>query len=320
MAIDHKRIKRIMAVVDPTAYTQHAVTRAVAIARSCGAALELFICDFDPALSGRRFTDSDTLASKRREFVVDRSDYLEDLADELRESGINVECHVRWDNPVYRGILARIAEAQPDLVVKDTHHHSLLHRTLLTNTDWHLIRACPVPLMLVKSSDWPTRPVIMAAIDPDHQGDQQAALDRQILDYGAFFARQTGGTLHAAHAFFPAALLALTAGMARMPTAGGMTPEEVVARERARVETLLAAATAPYALPPEQVHLMRGSAEIVLPQAAAFLRASLLVMGAVSRSALDERFIGSVAERVLDRIPCDVLVVKAPDFETQPSS
>jgi universal stress protein E len=52
----------------------------------------------------------------------------------------------------------------------------------------------------------------------------------------------------------------------------------------------------------------------VLPRVTESLAASLLVMGAVSRSRLQEIFLGSTAERVLDRIGCDVLVVKPADF------
>ena len=37
-------------------------------------------------------------------------------------------------------------------------------------------------------------------------------------------------------------------------------------------------------------------------------------MGAVSRSRLREVFIGSTAERVLDRLPCDVLVIRSADY------
>jgi universal stress protein E len=37
-------------------------------------------------------------------------------------------------------------------------------------------------------------------------------------------------------------------------------------------------------------------------------------MGAISRSRLRELFIGSTAERILDRLHCDVLVVKPGDF------
>jgi universal stress protein E len=34
------------------------------------------------------------------------------------------------------------------------------------------------------------------------------------------------------------------------------------------------------------------------------------VLGAIARGRLRERLIGSTAERVLDRLPCDTLVVK----------
>jgi universal stress protein E len=36
----------------------------------------------------------------------------------------------------------------------------------------------------------------------------------------------------------------------------------------------------------------------------------MLVMGAISRSAVGRLLIGSTAERVLDALPCDVLIVK----------
>jgi universal stress protein E len=37
-------------------------------------------------------------------------------------------------------------------------------------------------------------------------------------------------------------------------------------------------------------------------------------MGAVSRSGLKRAFIGNTAERILDQLTCDVLVVKGPRF------
>ncbi len=47
---------------------------------------------------------------------------------------------------------------------------------------------------------------------------------------------------------------------------------------------------------------------------AAECHADIVVMGAIARSALKRVFIGSTAERVLETLPCDVLVVKPPDF------
>jgi hypothetical protein len=40
-------------------------------------------------------------------------------------------------------------------------------------------------------------------------------------------------------------------------------------------------------------------------------------MGAVSRSGLKRVFIGNTAERALNELPCDVLVVKPPGFAKQ---
>jgi universal stress protein E len=52
----------------------------------------------------------------------------------------------------------------------------------------------------------------------------------------------------------------------------------------------------------------------VVPRFAQKIAADVVVMGAISRSALKRMFIGSTAERVLEYLPCDVLVVKPPDF------
>ena len=57
---------------------------------------------------------------------------------------------------------------------------------------------------------------------------------------------------------------------------------------------------------------MRSTNDIVhaLPQMAEELKASMVVMGAISRSRFDRILIGNTAEKVLDHLDCDVLVVK----------
>ena len=309
-----KRLDRILAVLDPTSEAQPALAKAATLARRCEAALELFICDFDPSLSGQPFFDTDKLRLLRDEFVSERLEYLEEAAEELRAEGLAVETHVHWDNPTYRGILRRVEESSPDLVVKDTHYHSAIRRTLFTNTDWNLVRTCPVPLLLAKPTEWGETPHVVAALDPEHLGDKPASLDHDILEYAELLARRLDGEVHAVHAFFPAALLATVTSMAGMPLATGVSAREIVEAERDRVGAILASVVAAHGLPPERVRLEQGSAVEVLPRTVERLRADLLVMGAVSRSRLQELFVGSTAERILDRLGCDVLVVKPGDF------
>jgi universal stress protein E len=45
------------------------------------------------------------------------------------------------------------------------------------------------------------------------------------------------------------------------------------------------------------------------------LRADLVIMGAVSRSGLKGLFLGNTAEDVLDRLHCDLLIVKPDGFK-----
>jgi universal stress protein E len=309
-----QRLDRILAVIDPTVDAQVAAMKAARLARSSGAALELFACDFDPSLTGAPFFDTDELRRMREEFVAERAEYLEGLADELRLTDLEVTTHVHWDNPLYEGILRRVREFPPDLVVKDTHYHSPLRRSLFTNTDWQLIRSCPVPLLLARQTDWPARPLVLAALDPDRRHDKPAALDGDILDTAKVLAQALGGTVEAVHAFFPAALLAATSGMAGAPIAADMTLTDLLETERQRVTTDVREVARAGGLEPSAVRVLQGSAADLLPRHAEATHAAMMVMGAVARGRVRELFIGSTAERVLDRLSCDVLVVKPGDF------
>jgi universal stress protein E len=305
-----ERLDRILCVIDPTAEEQPALGKARQLALRTDAVLELYVCDYDPALSGRPLFESPRLHELREEFLTERVEYLEELADELRAVGVTAETHVHWDNPVYRGVLRRVAESAPDLVVKDTHHHSAIRRTLLTNTDWNLIRSCPVPLLLAKTGAWPARPTVLAALDPEHVGEPVATLDEEILSATLTVAGKLGAEVHAAHAFLPATLLTVLTGSGPLPAIPGVSVGEIVERERQRISAVLAPVAERFGLPASRIHLEQGSAAEVLPRVARQLAADLVVMGAISRSRLQEIFVGSTAERVLEQLPCDVLVVR----------
>ena len=53
------RLDRILAIVDPTSDVQPALDKARLLAQRSGGTLELFICDFDPSMSGRPLFDSE---------------------------------------------------------------------------------------------------------------------------------------------------------------------------------------------------------------------------------------------------------------------
>jgi universal stress protein E len=307
-----QRLDRITAVLDPTAKVQPALAKAARLAVASNASLELFVCDYEPALANPRFFVSERLAVLREEFLERLRSMLEGYATGLRAQGLAVTTEVRWDTPVHQGMVARARESAPDLVVKDTHYHGPIRRTLLTNTDWNLIRSCPAPLLLVKAGEWRTPRRIMAAVDPGHENDPHAMLDHELLRLGNALAQWLAGELHVVHAFFPAELIASATGVGPASAIDGDTITELLEQERGRIREALAELAREHAIAPGRCQLRQGSAVEVLCDLATELPADIVVLGAIARGRLREMLIGSTAERVFDRVPCDILVVKAP--------
>jgi universal stress protein E len=63
-------------------------------------------------------------------------------------------------------------------------------------------------------------------------------------------------------------------------------------------------------IPAARRHLIRGLPAAAIPATARKTGSALVVIGAVSRSALARLFIGNTAESVMDELRCDLLVVK----------
>src|SRR5205814_1677738 len=104
-------------------------------------------------------------AGMRREQLLSRHRRkLETFASALRGRRLQVTVNVAWDYPADEAIVRHAVVTRPWLVAKDTHHHTLLQRTLLTNTDWNLIRDCPAPLLLVKPREIGAHPTVLAAV------------------------------------------------------------------------------------------------------------------------------------------------------------
>jgi universal stress protein E len=171
-----------------------------------------------------------------------------------------------------------------------------------------------MPLLLVKTTRPSRSARVLAAVDPFHVHAKPAALDPRILKVGAQLARALRGQLHAVHVCTP--LIDYTMG-------GVMTeplPYRVTGREARehvkRVRRKVSGETRRFGVSDRRVLVVEGTPEQLLPRVARRVRARVVVMGAVSRSALKRLLIGSTAERVIDALTCDVCVVKPPGFRT----
>jgi universal stress protein E len=312
------RVRRILvALRNDLRAPRGALRKAAALARANGARIELFHAINEPtALDAlRRGWMKGEPGRKVIATVAERAEkHLARLASHGDLAGLKVTCHASWDFPPHEAIIRRATATDADLILASVQPKSVGGRLLLANTDWELIRHSPCPVLLIKSSRPWRKPAVIAAIDPFHAHEKPAALDRRILEAGGCFARELGGALHAFHAYMP--LTAIAPMVASQPMAVALPPEleDVHATQ---VKNTFDSVVKRSGIPEKRRHLEMGITQDELNRVVREIGAGLVVTGAVSRSGWRRFLIGSTAERILDSLECDLLIIKPRDFRTR---
>jgi universal stress protein E len=303
------QIARILVVFDPSATrSQSAVDKATDLARSMGASIEMLIYD---------------VASTRHDIAIPshvraagpsnakQLNLLEAYAAPARAAGLDVTLRlVHGKRALPDALLDYIRDSNADLVVKDTRHHSLAKQPLLTNTDWHLSRGCPVPLLLTKNRVWNRPPVIMAAVDPDHEDQSAVALGRDILRCAASLAGRLSGELHVIHSFIPAAFAKVVAAGQTKPSAEYSDTLHLENSYKSwQMEQLVAA----YGVTRDHIHIEMGAPKDCALRAARQYHIDVMVMGASSHGRWQRMIVGRTGSTLLESMPCDVLIVNPCD-------
>ena len=306
-----RRIRRILvAVKDPAAKVLPVLAKAAQLARGLDAELVLF-----HAIAAPLYLEGDLAGSRS---AIERSTraaclaQLEVRALRLRSLGISVSVSAEWDYPAYEAILRAASRAGADLIVAEQHAGRHIAAGLLHLTDWELLRLSPLPVLLVKRPGIYRRPLVLAAVDPDQRYAKPERLDRQILKAGSLLAGALRGALHAIHAYSPLPLTAYTRG----------TLSEDIVRDLQRRSAQAAAAklerlAAPAGISSARRHLVARHPSDAIEQVAAEIHSAIVVMGALARGGLRRLLIGNTAERVLDHLPSDLLIIKPSAFRPQ---
>jgi universal stress protein E len=302
-----RQIRRILvAVKHPGATPLPGVAKAAQLAQALSAELTLFRAIPAPICVGEKvhelkygMADLDDCTRSAHQ------DALEAIARRLRRRGLDVSASVQWDHPADEAILREAARTHADLIIAESHPRGHHGATLLHFTDWQLLRRSPVPVLLVKGSLPYRRPRVLVALDPDHTFGKPVRLDGQILAAGSALANALQGELHAVHAYAPLSPHDIPQ-QAPSPTALAEVQREAAALAVSK----LAHAVRTADIPAANRHVVGRHVPDAIEQVATDTHSAIVVMGEVARSGLKHLLIGNTAERVLDRLACDVLLVK----------
>jgi len=304
-------IRRILvAIKNPDRRRHAAVDKAIRLAKTLGASIEFYHAISDPVFLEIEPLTGNSLADIRREALTLRQKRLDTYVDRACAMGVESGATVEWDFPPHEAIVRRAVRCRADLIVAEC-HEGTRHQWLMRLTDWELLRASPVPVLLLKTRKPWRRNAVLAAVDPSHAHAKPSRLDSIIVEKGQQFARALHGTFDLMHAAYPPAF-----GFSFMdPAVDGVMLAATYEQQLAKARKDFAEFAKQAKVPRTRSHVVERDPATGIATVARKIGADVVVMGAVSRSGLKRLLIGNTAERVLGTIPCDVLVVKPAHFE-----
>lgn len=287
--------------------------RAVDLARKTGCSLELFHVCYDGALEFQLFTSDEEMRG-RQESLTDRdATLLGEIAARLQKENVTVRHEVRWDSPRTDAILRKIAESQPDVVMKQSREHSFVFG-LTSNTDWDLARQSTAHVWLV-SDDAQEINRIVAAVG-NQSGDMKdvtTATDYKLFQAAGVIANAFDADIYPVNAYQMAdaqPYLASAGGLTTSVVASGDGTEEARDKRLSRHTDAVNALAGYFHIDGDNVHICEGHPNQVISEVASDIGADMIVLGASSISRLERLVTAVVVEPVMDDANCDILIIR----------
>ncbi len=303
-------LKNILVVIDSNDDVQHAMARAVVLAKATGAKLTAFLSIYDFSYEMTTMLSIGERDAMRKAVVDDKRLWLVGLVEEQYGEDADITVDVLWHNRPFEAIIEMAIKNKFDLIVKGTHLHDTLKSIIFTPTDWHLLRKSPCPVLLVKELEWAENGKILAAVHTGSDAEHHKSLNEKILNESMGLANLINADVHIVNAY-PGTPVNIAIEIPEFD------PSEYNSVVKAHHNQAVAELAGVFNLDKERTHIAEGLPEDVIPEVCQEIGAELLVIGTIGRTGFSAAIIGNTAEHVLDQINCDVLAIK-PDGYVSP--
>lgn len=306
--------QKILVVIDPTTDEQKALKRAIDLATSIKASgnkvsISAFLSIFDFSYEMTTILSSDERGVMRQSVIKDKELWLEDLIKDLNPA-IEINNQVVWHNRPFEAIVERVIQENYDLVIKGTHQHDKFKSVVFTPTDWHILRKCPCPVLLVKEHEWPNNGNILAALNVGSDEAEHHSLNVKITQEAKQLAELIQGNVHFVNSF-PGTPVNIAV---EIPEFNSNEYNDTMLKHH---EQAMIAHANKFDISIVNTHVEEGLPETVIEQVAKKIDAELVILGTVGRTGISAALIGNTAEHVIDQLNCDVLALK-PDGYVSP--
>jgi universal stress protein E len=291
------QFKRLFVMLGPQMRHSPALQRAVALAESSGALLDIdvFVDDVDTFGLMSEPGEKERLLGNIRL-------WLADTAEQLQDRGLDASTDLLLTRDPLAAVLQQVERLGCDLMVKDVQHEPILKRLLVTPLDWQLLKQSPVAVHLVSEIRCPLPRQIAAAVDLMAHGAGET-LDPQVIATAHALALQCNAELHLLHVCDASRthIADFGAGTVTMPGfEGSVRDAQHKAFDRLGDH---------HEIPLERRHFLEGAATRAIARFVSQGRTDVIVMGNHRHDAL-QAFLGGTTAHVLEYPLCNVLAIK----------
>ncbi|MCW8928754.1 MAG: universal stress protein [Gammaproteobacteria bacterium] len=318
-----KRFKNILFVADTDLQCRDTFSRAVMLAENNQSSLTLVaIIDEFPGEPHQKIHGI-SIAELNAPLRSIKLEQLENLVISTQKT-LQVKTQISIKLLSGRDFLTIIQEVlnnKIDLVIKTVDERKFMDR-FLGSSDMHLLRKCPCPVWLMKSTVQGNFKKILAAVDfdPFTPKPEDDSLNAQIIQMSLSLALSEFSEWHIVHVWHAYGESSLRFGLVQQSEADvDSYVEEIRLHHHDFLDELVSKfineggeEVVNYIKP--KVHLIKGFAENKIPELIEEKQIDLIMMGTVGRTGLPGFLMGNTSETILNRIDCSVLAVKPKGF------
>jgi universal stress protein E len=299
-------INHILVVLDSDHPEQHAFDRAITLASAVKADITILGSCFESYCEENSSLEVETKHKIKSALIKNCELWLESFANEAKKQDIEISTEVHWQKNLHDAVMVSMNSTNFDLVIKGTEaHHGIVDR-IFTHSDWNMLRHCPAPVLLVKSSKPWLNNRILASIDATSHEEKHRLINENILDFAEHLSDHFATDLHLINSY---PMVALAFAMVPEVTAPDDIQKYITQQHRTACEKY----ANKYSIDDDHIHIIEGDPDDVIETMSKEIEADLVVIGSIAREGLSGVLLGNTAERIVDRVSCDVLVIKPLD-------
>jgi universal stress protein E len=278
----------LFVVIDPTALHQVALVKALLIAKLGDCDIHAFLCVH------KEMEEGDDYASPKdfkHETLEQASVWLETLMEPCRLAGVTYTTEVVWSSDWVERLMRSIDKSTCGLVIKSSYHHTRARRFFSRTSDYHLMHHCTRPILFTHQKQEWTSDRILACLDLESADLHHARLNDVILHGARALAGIAGMDLFLACAW--------VSSINREKLALRSQQQEVGAEQLGEL----------FDLPAERIFVRQGNVVETLRAICAESDPAIVVIGSIARRGIRGKLIGNTAEKLLDSVAADLLIV-----------